>query len=179
MTKNIIIVGQSSSGKTTFLRTCFSGTYIEVQHANYGADFYVTNFNSNIGEQQFGILDVSAALYTLNYVSMHGAIIMVDKSKEDFMKWVKHYTEEINKHWKDIPIIVCGSKNDLNASEIKDFSSWINSLPISEKYPTMNSRQVTYLDVSSLNMENITKPFLLFSRHFNNNPNITFLLHKL
>lgn len=162
MEKYITIVGTPSSGKTTYLQKC-------INNCPSSENMRVALcFNSNIGKQYFGIL-CYPSLNGVFWPWIDGAIVMVEKTRGDFLDQVKVHINEIEKQ-RNIPIVVCGSKFDL-VDEITNkhidmlLSEILNDIP--------------YFDISSPDEYNIEKPFLAFAKHFNNNTTVSFLEHKL
>lgn len=155
MRKFIAIIGTPSSGKTSYVTKLNAR---EVSVSPLGVRSYVIAFDSNSGEQHFRV-GIFPSLRTVSWRSIDGVIIIIEKTRQDFLQQVKEYITKVEKQ-VNIPIVICGSKYDQVDKE-------------------QQIEGKVYFDISSLDEYNLEKPFLFFSRHFNNNPDISFLRHKL
>ena len=108
--QNIILVGNSGSGKTSFLRHLNNEPYTESYISTIGKDMQIIEFNNKkyiihdtAGQERFKMLCRSYYKYA------HGAIVFYETVDHDGVEtWIRELKEE----QEDIPIIVVANKID-------------------------------------------------------------------
>ncbi len=108
--QNIVLVGNSGSGKTSFVLRLTENTFTESFISTVGKDMTIVEYNNKrfilhdtAGQKRFAILCEAYYKYA------HGAIVFYETcDTSNIHSWVETLQEE----QKDIPIILVGNKID-------------------------------------------------------------------
>lgn len=144
---NILIVGDKNTGKTSFIKKFVDGTfnfnYLPTDHVKIDK----IQLNTNDGKVELNIFDGG-------YPSkVDGAIIFFDKQNKRSFDNIIHYYNWIISMFGNIPIIICGNKNDLTTSSVKYKA-------ISSFLTEYKDLDLLYFDISAKSNYNFEKPFL-------------------
>ncbi len=108
--QNIVVVGNSGSGKTAFVRRMKHNTYSDSYISTIGKDMEVIEYkgkkyilHDTAGQERFEIACQSYYKYA------HGAIVFYETTDHSSIeKWVR----KLRKEQEDIPIVLVGNKID-------------------------------------------------------------------
>lgn len=162
----ICILGDGGVGKTTLVNRYFTGIFNDHLEITIGVDFYCKKFQLNgrivnlqvwdfAGEDHFRFI-----LPTYLYGAA-GAIFMYDitrfSSFRNFNSWMEVFEEGSKNNGKEIPLIMVGSKKDLDYKRAVSFD---DARAIVDSYDGIQE----YLECSAKSGENV---HLLFERLIN------------
>jgi GTP-binding nuclear protein Ran len=143
MQYKLLLVGDGGCGKTTWLQKYISGILEKRYLATLGVEVTPVKYKNVefsvwdcAGQEKFG------GLKDMYYTGADAAIIFYDVTSKITKNNVAFWTKEIRNKCPAIPIIVCGTKNDL---EPKD------------QFPDSNFN----CTLSSKNGHNLNQPFKL------------------
>jgi small GTP-binding protein len=162
----LIIVGDSNTGKSTFINQIINNKYKNIYEPTIGVDFYITKKFINNNKIILNIWDMSGNKQFNNYTETYirnstFALIFFDINNENSFYNIKKWYNRIKTLCPNIlNIALIGSKIDIYKNKI-DFCG-INSL--SKEY------NIKFFLISSKNKKNIDKPicYLLNSLDFQN-----------
>ena len=118
---NIIVVGESGVGKTTYLQRLINGHFIKQHQPTTGIRKHVLNYIDNLGNPLvFNLYEVSGSSKVtqdgFNFVP-DGAIIICDltTSKQEQTK-IEYQFNYLQQTLGNIPIVFCGNKVDIKGA---------------------------------------------------------------
>ncbi|MFX1279292.1 MAG: GTP-binding protein [Promethearchaeota archaeon] len=133
--RNLIIIGSESVGKTALVRRLCNDTFIHDYHPTIGISLIEKSFETKIGSKfSINIFDLSSLRsfgkirrYFFNYSDV--IIIMFDYSREESLHEVEDWISEVNQFVdnKEVSFLIVGNKIDLvpNRYEIKNIAEKI------------------------------------------------------
>lgn len=137
---SLILVGDSTVGKTSLMRSFNEQKFIEKNLSNIGVDVYTKNININNEVCSIKIWDTCGqerlrALASNYYKKADGVVLVYDISSIDSFNNLEYWLESIHSFCKrDIPTIIIGNKLDLgnNIDEeiLNKFISEHSNIPI-------------------------------------------------
>ena len=151
----IIMIGDSSAGKTTLMRRYIEGIYNEKTLSTIGIELfkkevsiqnknYVMKIWDTCGQEKF------RAISKNYYNNADGIMLLFDISSHDTFEHLSDWTESINQNTsKDTPLIIVANKCDLE--------HLVTDQEI-EEYSTKN--KVKVIKTSSKDNINVEEPFL-------------------
>jgi small GTP-binding protein len=117
-TYKVMLLGDASVGKTSLTLRYISGFFLEDLKLTIGVDFYskTTDFNGKKVKLQiwdFGGEERFRFLLSQYCKGANGAFFLYDITKEITLDHLPDWTQIIREHAGDIPIMLIGSKKDL------------------------------------------------------------------
>jgi len=156
-----MLLGDASVGKTSLTLRYISGFFLEDLKLTIGVDFYskTTDFNGKKVKLQiwdFGGEERFRFLLSQYCKGANGAFFLYDITKSLTLDHLPDWTQIIREHAGDIPIMLIGSKKDLE--EFRDVSTEDGDLA-AKKYNLTSS-----LELSSKTGENVEQAFEIMTK---------------
>jgi small GTP-binding protein len=160
-TYKVMLLGDASVGKTSLTLRYISGFFLEDLKLTIGVDFYskTTNFDGKKVKLQiwdFGGEERFRFLLSQYCKGANGAFFLYDITKSVTLDHLPDWTQIIREHAGDIPIMLIGSKKDLE--EFRDVSTEDGDLA-AKKY---NLR--SFMELSSKTGENVEQAFEIMTK---------------
>ena len=160
-TYKVMLLGDASVGKTSLTLRYISGFFLEDLKLTIGVDFYskTTDFNGKKVKLQiwdFGGEERFRFLLSQYCKGANGAFFLYDITKSLTLDHLPDWTQIIREHAGDIPIMLIGSKKDLE--EFRDVSTEDGDLA-AKKY---NLR--SFMELSSKTGENVEQAFEIMTK---------------
>ena len=114
MNYNIVIVGDKQVGKTTYIKRLATGEFQKDYVPTNGTIVTPLSLDSNVGKVTFHVYDGGYPAI------VHGAIIMCDTTDAKSLGRLTHYYHWAQSLFGSVPVILCGSKTDLQNREIRN-----------------------------------------------------------
>lgn len=161
----ILIAGDASVGKTTLLRRFVDGMFDESTIMTVGVDFFIKQINFDGvtcalqlwdlgGQEQFRHL-------ISNYVmGARGALLLIDLTRMPEINGVLEWVNIVRMHDIDLPIILVGTKLDLEGFIAIDDETALN---IKEMF-----NMIEYVKTSSKTGHNVDKAFKMMAKRLIN-----------
>lgn len=149
---NLLIVGDKSVGKSTFINRHVTGEFTREYVPTDGLKKSRLAFTTNQGKIIFNVYDGGYP------AQVDCAIIMSDMTNKSTVDHVISYYHWIDAMFGKIPIVICGNKMDLREREVQA-SSFAQFL-----HDTYKDLRVLYFDTSARSNYNFEKPFLFLIR---------------
>ena len=150
----ILIVGDSTVGKTNFIKKYVENKFNESYFASTGIDLITTSIKIEGKSFKIQIWDTAGqekyrAMTKNLYLKSQGIIILFDITNETSFINLKNWMSQIKEsRGEDIPILLVGNKIDLEDNRV------INKERAMEY---ANNENIEYIEVSSKTGENINK----------------------
>lgn len=159
MEYKIIIVGDTGTGKSSLIRKFTDGEYIDLYNTTVGVDFRTKNCKVNGENIQIHIWDTAGqerfrTITNSYYRTAEGIILVFDLSNRDTFAGLVSWFDDIRRFEKTLtPIILVGTKSDINKKEIKTKDV--------EEFITSNAAdlKIKYIETSSKCGINVDKVF--------------------
>jgi len=156
-----MLLGDASVGKTSLTLRYISGFFLEDLKLTIGVDFYskTTDFNGKKVKLQiwdFGGEERFRFLLSQYCKGANGAFFLYDITKSLTLDHLPDWTQIIREHAGDIPIMLIGSKKDLE--EFRDVSTEDGDLA-AKKY-----NLTSVMELSSKTGENVEQAFEIMTK---------------
>ena len=166
-TFKVVVIGDGSVGKTTFIKRHLTGEFQKPYIPTQGADVYPLDFMTNHGKIRFELWDTAGqekfgALRSCYYVDAKACIIMFDLTQRQTYKNVPQWHKDLTRICENIPIVLVGNKADVKDRKVK-----AKNINFHRKY------NLQYYDVSSKSNYQYEKPFLCILRQLTGDQNLT------
>lgn len=168
-TKNykLVLVGDGGVGKTTFVKRHLTGEFEKQYITTLGVDVHPLKFYTNQGLVNFTIWDTAGqekfgGIRSGYYINADCAIVMFDVTNNLSAKSVNMWVDEIRRECGNIPIVVCGSKADVDMNLISGFSK-------------VQDQTLKKFQMSAKSNYNYEKPFLQLIRDLQHDDTIEFV----
>jgi small GTP-binding protein len=160
-TYKVMLLGDASVGKTSLTLRYISGFFLEDLKLTIGVDFYskTTDFNGKKVKLQiwdFGGEERFRFLLSQYCKGANGAFFLYDITKSLTLDHLPDWTQIIREHAGDIPIMLIGSKKDLE--EFRDVSTEDGDLA-AKKY-----NLTSVMELSSKTGENVEQAFEIMTK---------------
>jgi GTP-binding nuclear protein Ran len=160
-----VLVGDSGTGKTTFVKRHMTGEF-EKNDATLGVEVHPLVFHTNRGAIRFNVWDTAGqekfgGHHDESYSQGECAIIMFDVTSRITYKNVPNWHRDLIRVCENIPIVLCGNN--------KDHKVTAKSIVFHRK------KNLQYYDISDKSNYNIKKPFLWLTRKLVGDPNLEFV----
>ncbi len=160
-TYKVMLLGDASVGKTSLTLRYISGFFLEDLKLTIGVDFYskTTDFNGKKVKLQiwdFGGEERFRFLLSQYCKGANGAFFLYDITKSLTLAHLPDWTQIIREHAGDIPIMLIGSKKDLE--EFRDVSTEDGDLA-AKKY-----NLTSVMELSSKTGENVEQAFEIMTK---------------
>ncbi len=155
-TFKIMMLGDASVGKTSLTMRYISGFFMEDLKLTIGVDFYskTTSFKNKKVKLQiwdFGGEERFRFLLSQYSKGANGAFFLYDITNQTSLDHLPDWTQVIREHAGDIPIMLIGSKVDLNEFRAVTRDDGISA---AKKY-----NLASFVELSSKTGENVEKAF--------------------
>jgi small GTP-binding protein len=155
-TFKVIMIGDASVGKTSLTLRFISGFFLEDLKLTIGVDFYskTTNFKDKKVKLQiwdFGGEERFRFLLSQYCKGANGAFFLYDITNSITLDHLPDWTQNIREHAGDIPIMLIGSKKDLEEFRAVTREEGILA---AKKY-----NLTSFVELSSKTGENVEKAF--------------------
>ena len=154
----VVIVGDSSVGKTNLVKRFMNNTFLKDSKATVGVEFMSKTFNVNKKIIKVELWDTAGqerykAITAAYYKGAKGALIVYDVTNKISYDNVDKWCNELRiKGSKNISIVMIGNKTDLKDNIV------VNSEMSKEK---ANLLQVPVMETSALDASNVKEAFYL------------------
>lgn len=171
-TFKIVLCGQASSGKTSFVYKHLLDKFEQKYVATLGVEVHPLRFQTNYGPICFNIWDTAGqekfgGLREGYYIQAHGAIIFTDPTQDvGKLQCVAKYVYDLDKVDPNMPIIWCENKKDLNTTNVK------YNVPIDIR------TRVTYINISVKDNYHLHEPLLRLARRLTGKQDLAFVVSK-
>ncbi|MHA1819056.1 MAG: Rab family GTPase [Promethearchaeota archaeon] len=156
LTFKLIIVGDASTGKTSLTHRYLSGVFLDSPRLTIGVDFFTKNIKIDGKRIKLQIWDFGGEeryrfLLPTYSNGASGALILYDITSKKTLYHIPEFVNIIRENAGDIPIILVGSKGDL-----EDFRevSYEEGLAVSKK-----SACASFIEISSKTNYNVEETF--------------------
>jgi GTP-binding nuclear protein Ran len=168
-TFKLVLVGDGSTGKTTFVKRHLTGEFEKRYVPTLGVDVHPLVFHTNRGPIRFNVWDTAGqekfgGLRDGYYISAQAAIIMFDVTSRTTYKDVPNWHRDLVRVCEGIPIVLCGNKVDIKDRKVKP-----------KQITFHRKKNLQYYDISAKSNYNFEKPFLWLARKLVGDPNLTFV----
>ena len=164
----LVLVGDGSTGKTTFVKRHLSGEFEKKYVPTLGVEVHPLNFHTNFGQILFNVWDTAGqekfgGLRDGYYIQGQCAIIMFDVTSRATYKNVPNWHKDLVRICEEIPIVLVGNKVDVKDRKVK-----VKEITFHRK------KNLQYFDISAKSNYNFEKPFLWLARKISNQPTLGF-----
>ncbi|KAB0356762.1 hypothetical protein FD754_000918 [Muntiacus muntjak] len=155
----LVLVADGGTGKTTFVKRHLTGEFEKKYVATLGVELHPLEFHTNRGQIKFSVWDTAGqekfgGLRDGCYIQAQCAVIMFDVTSRVTYKNVSNWHRDLVRACENIPIVLCGNKEDVKDRKVKAKS---------------------YYDISAKGNCNFEKPFLWLARKLIGDPNLEFV----
>ena len=155
-TFKVIMIGDASVGKTSLTLRFISGFFLEDLKLTIGVDFYSKNTNFKYKKVKLQIWDFGGEerfrfLLSQYCKGANGAFFLYDITNSITLDHLPDWTQNIREHAGDIPIMLIGSKKDLEEFRAVTREEGILA---AKKY-----NLTSFVELSSKTGENVEKAF--------------------
>eukprot|EP01110_Echinostelium_bisporum_P004818 TRINITY_DN21930_c0_g1_i1.p1 TRINITY_DN21930_c0_g1~~TRINITY_DN21930_c0_g1_i1.p1 ORF type:complete len:231 (-),score=116.86 TRINITY_DN21930_c0_g1_i1:128-799(-) len=168
-TFKLILIGDGSTGKTTFVKRHLTGEFEKKYVPTLGVEVHPLTFHTNCGPICFNVWDTAGqekfgGLRDGYYIQGNAAIILFDVTSRMTYKNVPNWHKDVVRVCENIPIVLCGNKVDLKDRKVK-----------AKQITFHRKRNLQYYDISAKSNYNFEKPFLWLARKLVGEPNLIFV----
>ena len=177
LTIKLLIVGDSTVGKTNFIYRFIENNFKETYFASTGIDLKTTSINIDDKPIKIQIWDTAGqekykSITKTLFLKAQGILALYDVTSEssffNLKNWLNLIEEECN---PDVPIIIVGNKIDLENQRVIEKEKAIEYT---------NQKKIEYIETSSKTGENINKAIHLITKKvlqkLGHNRNLSFSL---
>ncbi|KAF9618715.1 hypothetical protein IFM89_002410 [Coptis chinensis] len=166
----LVILGDSGTGKTTFLKRHLTGEFEKEHKPTDGVEVDSLDFFTSHGKIRFHCWDTAgqeklSGLRDGYYIRGQCAIIMFDVTDRFTYNCVPTRHRDLRRVCKDIPIVLCGSKVDVKKRQVK----------AREVRFKRKNDSLVYYEISTKGNYNLEKPFLYLARKLVEDPKLSFI----
>jgi GTP-binding nuclear protein Ran len=171
-TFKLVLVGDGSTGKTTFVKRHLTGEFDKKYVSTMGVGVDILVFHTKHGPIRFDVWDtagfrwVSLDGYDGYWIQSQCAIMMFDVTSRSTYKSIPNWHRELVRVCKNIPIVLVGNKVDIKDRKVK-----AKSIVFHRK------KNLQYYDISAKSSYNFEKPFLWLARKLIGDPNLEFVAY--
>ena len=168
-TFKLILVGDGSVGKTTFVKRHLTGEYERKYIPTIGVEVHSLNFNTNYGLICFNVWDTAGqenfgGLRDGYYIQGQCAIIMFDVTSRQTYKNVQNWYRDVTRVCEGIPIVLCGNKVDVKERKVP-----------AKMITFHRKRNLQYYEISAKGSYNVQMPFQALARRLLNAVDLVFV----
>lgn len=122
-TYKLLLVGDGSTGKTTFIKKHRIGQFDLNYNATMGVEIHSLKFHTNKGDVIFNCWDCAgqekfSGLRSGYYIKTNAALVFFDLGSKLTCKNAVKWLKDIKKVCGDIPVVLCGNKSDLKQNKV-------------------------------------------------------------
>ena len=174
----IIVIGDSSVGKTNIIKTYTTKTFKENTQPTVGVEFYTKAFKINNEYVKLEIWDTAGqeryqSVANSYYRGSHGALVVYDITKEESFinieKWIRNTIDKSN---KNIKIVLVGNKIDLTDKRK------VQTEDALEKARELNMPLIETSALENTNIKEVFEKLLLnmYEEHEKTNPKLKIIV---
>ncbi|XP_004344244.1 ran-1-prov protein [Capsaspora owczarzaki ATCC 30864] len=157
-TFKLVLVGDGSTGKTTFVKRHISGEFERKYVATIGVEVHPLLFHTSFGAIKFNVWDTAGqekfgGLRDGYYIQGQCAVIMFDVTARVTYKNVPNWYRDLTRVCEHIPIVLCGNKVDVKDRKVK-----------AKTITFHRKKNLQYYDISAKSNYNFEKPFLWLAK---------------
>jgi len=158
-TFKLVLIGDGSTGKTTFVKRHLTGEFERKYVPTLGAEVHPLLFHTNMGPLRFNVWDTAGqekfgGLRDVYYIQGQCAIVMFDVTSRMTYKNVPNWHRDVVRVCtSNIPIVLCGNKVDIKDRKVK-----------AKQITFHRKKNLQYYDISAKSNYNFEKPFLWLAR---------------
>ena len=167
MSIKILLIGESSVGKSCIINRFIDKTFIENFVTTVGMDYKVKRINLNNKQYDLEIIDTSGqerfhCLVETYYKKTDGIMFIFDITNQSSFDNLKNYWLRESDKYGDLPKIIVGNKKDLDNIRI------INT---EEMEKLGEKKNIRCFECSAKNGENVDSIFIYLTELILSNPN--------
>ena len=160
----VILCGDYSVGKTTFVQLFMGGDILGGYKPTIGADIGKRSYQINDHTLLFQIWDLSGqeSFQTVRrkfYSRSDGAILVYDVSRRESYRNIDRWKAEVFQVTGTIPIVLVGNKIDLRSSE-EDCVNTTEGESLRKKLSNEMEIPVPFVEASAIHKQNNLEPFI-------------------
>ncbi|KAF0988217.1 hypothetical protein HZS_2699 [Henneguya salminicola] len=164
-----VLIGDGSTGKTTFVKRHLTGEFEKKYLATIGVEVHPISFDTSCGRIVFEVWDTAGqekfgGLRDGYYIGGHCGIIMFDLTSRSTYKKVPLWDCNLQRVCGNIPRVMVGNKADVKDRKVK-----------AKNIIYHRKHNLQYYDVSAKSNYNFEKPFLWLAQKLTGNPNLEFV----
>jgi len=157
-TFKIVLIGDGSTGKTTFVKRHLTGEFERKYIPTIGAEVHPLKFFTNMGPICFNVWDTAGqekfgVLREVYYIGGQGAIVLFDVTSRMTYKNVPNWHKDLVRTCPNVPVVLCGNKVDIKDRKVK-----------AKQITFHRKKNLQYYDISAKSNYNFEKPFLWLAR---------------
>jgi GTP-binding nuclear protein Ran len=157
-TFKLVLIGDGSTGKTTFVKRHLTGEFERKYVPTLGAEVHPLTFHTNCGPICFNVWDTAGqekfgGLRDVYYIQGQCGIIMFDVTARMTYKNVPNWHRDVLRVCPNIPIVLTGNKVDVKDRKVK-----------AKQITFHRKKNLQYYDISAKSNYNFEKPFLWLAR---------------
>jgi GTP-binding nuclear protein Ran len=166
----VVLVGDSCTGKTTFLDRHLTGNFTTKYTPTIGVNVHPLIFNTNYGPIVFDCWDTAGqekfgGIKDAYYLNAKGCIVFFDVTARVTYNNVAQWHRDVTAVVGNIPTILCGNKVDVGDRKVRS-----SNITYHHEKPN-----VTYYDTSAKSNYNYDKPFLALARVLTGHADLEFV----
>jgi small GTP-binding protein len=155
-TYKVLVIGDASTGKTSLTHRYLTGIFVESPRLTIGVDFFSKRIKRNDERIKLQIWDFGGEeryrfLLPTYSKGANGAFILYDITRQRTIQTIPEYVKIVREAAGDIPIILIGSKMDLNEYREVTYDFGVNIA----KSNSLNS----FVEISSKENLNVDEAF--------------------
>ncbi|MFX0210857.1 MAG: GTP-binding protein [Candidatus Hodarchaeota archaeon] len=168
ITCKVVMCGDYSVGKTTFVKQFLGGDVMEGYKPTVGVDIGRKAFDINSDEVTFQIWDLSgqetfSLIRKQFYGNSNGGILIYDISRRETYDNILNWTDEMLEQTGKIPIVLVANKIDLK-DQIEDTVAASEGKSLSEIISSQTAIETPFVEASALYQKNNLEPFYHLAR---------------
>ena len=119
----VVLLGQSSTGKTSIIMQYVRGLFTQGTNPTIGASFVTKTEEVNGKDVEISIWDTAGqelyrGLTPMYYRNAMAAIVVFDVTNQESFDAVKGWVDEIRENTGDTILAICGNKTDLESERV-------------------------------------------------------------
>lgn len=167
VTYKVVLVGDGSVGKTTFIMRHLTGDYIRTYVPTLGVEVHPLTFSTNYGPIRFNVWDTAGqekfrGLGEGYYIQAEGCLAFFDVTSRPSFAHLGDWVDGVRGKVGEIPTILCGTKCDMEGDKV-DLQKVKEHLPL------------PIYQISSKSNYNYDKPFLALARQLTGKDDLMFV----
>jgi len=167
-TFNLILVGETCTGKTTFIKRHTTGEFEKKYNPTLKSQVHRLTFYTNLGKIVFNCWDnpgqMQLDMCDRQKVKGNAGVVMFDVTSTHSYSRVPKFYEDLTQVCGNIPIALCGNKVDADDRKVMQKDILFHK----------NKPNVEYYDISAKTNYNFEKPLLWIARQLCGNMGLAF-----
>ncbi len=168
ITCKVVMCGDYSVGKTTFVKQFLGGDVLEGYKPTVGVDIGRKAFDIDTDKLTFQIWDLSgqetfSPIRKQFYGNSNGGILIYDISRRETYENILQWTDEMLEQTGKIPIVLVANKIDLR-DQFEDTVTANDGNSLSEVISRQTGIETPFVEASALYQQNNLEPFYQLAR---------------